>query len=377
MKLIEDIVEELRFTRGALVPAAHNPKGAPSPVITIEGESSIAIDLPQSWTYPSDGNSDRWPALDLAVESDLGLDALAWYVSFHHSLDEPLTRQKWGIFIPESSLVYCESRIFASLPGTREQKCQLAYEALLHHEQMHFAIDYACAQWEIMLDAPCWAAFRHRLRREGMSYFALEEQLANGFMLARAKAWPNRTARKALHTFVTKQPSGYRDGIFATDQRTLMHLFSEVLKSYVSAHAMERQVNTTASALDLATHMLPRHHMKRCPIHIIRDHSSIGLSNPLIHFISRLPCIVESPSFISQFRQLDNSIQARWAGKDNEKGMKQKLVKGIPPSADFKKINGAFSARLNDNYRVHLRPLNGYATWEAFSIGTHKEMRHG
>jgi hypothetical protein len=116
--------------------------------------------------YPEWVQEQVWEPTDQAVLGDMsrqpsriGIDALAWYVSFHH--DGP----DWRIYIPISSLAYFECRVFNQLPLAREEKWHLALEILLAHERMHFIVDYHCAQWELLLQSPCRAALRERMKR--------------------------------------------------------------------------------------------------------------------------------------------------------------------------------------------------------------------
>jgi hypothetical protein len=71
-----------------------------------------------------------------ASAPSVGIGALAWYVSFHDNQDA------WGIYIPLSSLTLMDELYLKKLPMARGHRLRLAWSILLHHEQMHFAVDY-------------------------------------------------------------------------------------------------------------------------------------------------------------------------------------------------------------------------------------------
>lgn len=382
MKPINEVLQSLGDVPRSLVRYDGDPWQRPTiPGTLTEGSGSggILIDMPQEWDYPDWVEEETWISLDREVfehsnRPDAGLrpagtDALAWYVSFHYTGGTP-----WGIFIPISSLGYCEIRVFRGLRAPRVRKWQLAYDALLAHEQMHFAVDYACAQWELLLHAPCWAGLRHQRHGNRVPYLQVEEQLANAFMLQCAASWKTRPFERALQQFVAKQPAGYRDALSVTDLDSFDHVAAEVVQTYIGLHAAERGLNVTASAYDPAASLPARTGMAQCPVHIIHDEKRIGLPASAVRLITRMCNIRESDRFQRGLRRLDLSLQKRWAG------LKQKLSVAVPPSDRLEKLKGLpgglFSVRLNDNFRVHLR-MEEHEVWQAVDIGSHKEMGHG
>jgi plasmid maintenance system killer protein len=103
------------------------------------------------------------------------------------------------------------------------------------------------------------------------------------------------------------------------------------------------------------------------------DDQRLGIPESAISLIACIPGLIETDSFCRRFERLERSLQSRW------QKLKHQLPDGIPRSARFEKLKGfegnIFSMRLNDNFRVHLRQMNG--AWEAFAVGSHKEMGHG
>lgn len=381
MKPIQEVVDALRGLPRALVPYEIDPWRRPVIQGTVADGASGAegvVDVSDQADYPNWVEAETWEPLDRDIfgaselpkpnQAPVGLDALAWYVSFHFA-----NSGKWGIFIPVSSLGYFEMRVFQELTASRASKWRLAYDALLAHEQMHFAVDYACAQWELLLHAPCWAGLRNRIRSERVPYLEVEEKLANAFMLQCASHWKEKQIERGLRRFVARQPVGYRDGLVATEQTSFDHVAAEAIKTYVGLHAAERGLNVTEPAFDHASMLPTRQGMAECPVHIIHDETRIGLPVPAVRLITRICNIRETEQFQRRFARLDRSVQRSWAA------MKQKLSGGVPRSARLEKMKGSkddvFSVRVSDNFRVHLQP-NGSERWNAVDIGSHKEMGH-
>jgi hypothetical protein len=337
------------------------------------------VDVSDEWEYPDWVESETWDPIDRGVfegpnsldphPAPLGSDALAWYVSFHFA-----GSSRWGIFIPVSSLGYFENRVFQGLAAPRARKWQLAYDALLAHEQMHFAVDYACAQWEILMHTPSWASLLDRRRAQSVSYLKTEEQLANAFMLQCSAVWkPKRLARR-LQDFVSGQPAGYRDGLSAVDGEAFEHAVAEVLKAYIALHAHERGLMVNEAAYDLACALPTRGGMAKCPVHVVHDEKRLGLPQGAVRLITRICNIRENEHFRRRFDRLDRATKKRWSK------MKEQLSAGVPRSARLEKIRGraddVFSVRVGNNFRVHLQP-DSCGGWQATDIGSHKEMGHG
>jgi hypothetical protein len=120
-------------------------------------------------------------------QSGSGIEALAWYVSFHNN------QRDWGIYIPLSSLALLDELYFDNLSIERDKRIQLGWSALLAHEQLHFAIDHACAWFELMLRAPIRREFVARLNSKppvsiaeaevSETYLEVEETAANAHMI--------------------------------------------------------------------------------------------------------------------------------------------------------------------------------------------------
>lgn len=146
-----------------------------------------------------------------------GIEALAWYASFHSN------SERWGIYVPLSSLPIIDSLFLSHLPLPRPERWRLAWEVLMAHETVHFAVEYACAWFELLYHAPVRRAFSDRkgsdlatgLFPSRSSYLEIEETLANGNVLRELLGRVGPNIEDTLRQFIRGQPTGYRDGELA------------------------------------------------------------------------------------------------------------------------------------------------------------------
>ena len=160
---------------------------------------------------------DRFPGLggeegrriDRSVQLH-GMDALGWYVSFHHP------GVQWGVYVPISGIVYLIKHAFAGLSAPLATTSRLAFHAILNHELFHFATDYAVAQSELEHQEPWYVPAKKAFRAGSPGYCVEEEKLANAYMLSAFRSMKPalrvRGKQAALREFVKTQPEGYRDG---------------------------------------------------------------------------------------------------------------------------------------------------------------------
>lgn len=295
-----------------------------------------------------------------------GIDALAWYVSFHHELG------KWGIFIPTSSLIYLEHSLFKSIKISPIEKRRIGFRLLVEHELFHFGADYMCAHWELLLSAPCWTAKTERLL-EKRTYLELEEALANAYMLRVLEPTWSIGIWKAVRQFVGRQPRGYREAVSYIADSAYQNGLAELTKTCIGLHAVERNVSMTSGCFDYAAFfpgnpLIPK---GNCPIHIIHDVSRIRIPDISVRFFQCIPNILETKDFLKDFKTMPEHIKKRWQRK------KEQLKSSIPRHPEFENFKNVFSLRLGDNFRAHLRPVPGESHWEVLGIGTHTKMGHG
>lgn len=369
MQNINDVIECLRRIKKAMGYVEYNPLMPPAISRNQKHEQASPLapifHTPEEFDYPDYVEFEYFQAIDRDY-AERGIEALAWYVSFHNG-------GPWGIYIPVLSLAYIENRFLKRYRGTRFRKWQLGYDLLLQHEMFHFATDYMCAQWEILLQAPCWSALTDYRKREGIGYLEIEEKLANAYMLRQLNKQLTPSGRRLIRTAVECSPPGYKDGAACVDDLSFKSNLAELTKVYVAIHALEKDINLLASGVDITAFYSLADNLdaNQCPITIIHNEDRFGIPQIGTNFILKIPTIVETEAFQKACKKLDKSLRQRWEKK------KRLLAETIPRHPEFEKFADLFSLRLNDNYRVHLRPSNDMTVWEAIAVGTHKEMGHG
>jgi len=316
-----------------------------------------------------------------------GADAVAWYVSFHGSPDQ------WGIYVPLSSLPILDELYFADLPIPRAERWRLVWEALLAHEAAHFAVDYACAWFELLHHSPLRRAVHDRMQAADQwasallprsSYFEAEEALANGHVLRALGPRVGPEATDALRRFVRAQPPGYRDGDAAATDAGFAAAVTEVLRGYLAVWSTAWNLDPGNPALDFSR-LLPfdAADLAQCPVWVLDDLDAAGLPAGAVRLFARVTPIEETLAFRKKAKR--QGLGDAW------ERTKARLAGGIPNGSDFKKWpkagDGMWSVRVTEGVRAHLRqpeqlsfvasegPCPG--AWLACDIGSHKAMGHG
>lgn len=316
-----------------------------------------------------------------------GVDALAWYASFHGNYPpfHESSKERWGIYIPLSSLPILDALYLSNLSPSRSERWRLAWDVLTAHEIVHFAVDYACAWFELLYHAPIRRAFSDRMKSEiaghvfppRSSYLEIEETLANGNVLREVVGRVSPEIAKTLRHFIREQPSGYKDGELAESNRGFSEAITETLRSYLAVWSSGWNIDAGNPALDLSRLLPLREDARRaCPIWIINDLESVGLSKDAVRQITCVRPIEETKPFHKRLSRLHPDHQRAWIR------LKENLAVGIPAGADFKKWEPerVWSVRVNDSIRAHLKqppPGDNTQPWLALKIGSHKEMGHG
>jgi hypothetical protein len=308
-----------------------------------------------------------------------GIEALAWYRSFHGD------QSRWGIYIPLSSLAAMDSLYLSGVRMPRVRRLALIWRLFVLHEQVHFAVDLACAWFELLLRAPIRAEFAARRQkplqilgaRVVQSYLEVEETAANAYMLRELRRKERRPALNAIEAFVASQPSGYREGLQATSEASFAAALLETLQSYAALWAIDRDFDLGNPMLDpLQVIPLARPGvLAQCPVYAVNDLKDVGLTAGSLRLFLSIPAVEEDARFVKQLGRLDVAVRKDW------ERMKGHLKQGLPSPPRFEKLTGAkpptWSLRLRSGYRVHLRPSDDSSAWRALEVGTHKEMGHG
>lgn len=305
----------------------------------------------------------------------LGVDALAWYVTFH------ATCTQWGIYVPVSRLVFLAATLFGELATSPDVKLQLAFRALHQHELFHFAADYMAAQWEGILARPCHKPAR-KLRDSELGYCLLEEQCANAHML-RSFRWGGKSTLRVqgktarLRKYVSQQPPGYRDSLHSTERARFQRLSLQLVKDYVACidgyQAPALEAVELWRFLDTGRQLNWRY----CPIHIIDDGKRLGLPANLLGLFRSIVSIIEMPRFKKQLNRLAQREAKAWE--------RAKALLGDSTARaglDFKfwdrtSSGAVYSVRISRNHRVHLEHRSADNAWIAVAIGSHSAMGHG
>lgn len=306
-----------------------------------------------------------------------GMDALGWYVSFHHP------GIQWGIYIPVSGMGYLIRNALGGLSAPLVTKAHLAFHAILNHELFHFATDYTIAQAELAHQEPWYVPAKKAFRAGKPDYCVEEEQMANAYMLSAFRSMKPalrvRGKQAALRDFVAQQPEGYRDALHVRPLHwdRLLENLAHRYGSRAKKSAAHSSLWNSSLGYDWSGQfpIRPRIDWHYCPIHLVDDSTRLGIPPGWLSFFSRLSAIEETGEFRKKLEMLASPIQRAW------ERTKQKLGIAITRGADFKKWdkggNDLFSVRVNDNFRAHLRRRKESDDWLAVAIGNHKEMGHG
>lgn len=313
-----------------------------------------------------------------------GVDAVAWYVSFHGSSD------RWGIYIPLSSIPILDELYFAHLLVPRAERWRLIWDALVAHEAAHFAVDCACAWFELLHHAPLRRPVRDRMQVSDKwssvllphsNYFEAEEALANGHLLRALGQHPLPGIREAMLRFVRVQPPGYRDGEAAATDFGFASAATEVLRGYLSVWSTQWNLDPGNPALDISRLLpLAPDDLAHCPVWVLNDLDEVGLPASAVRMFARVAPIAETPEFQKKVKR--QRLGGAW------ERTKARLAEGISNGSDLKKWpkagDGMWSIRVTNSVRAHLREPSVLPTedcnqekWLACKIGNHKEMGHG
>lgn len=111
------------------------------------------------------------------ANSEVGFEAIAFYVSFHNRTDDG----KWGIFYYDDAVRALAIKIGRDLEITNDKKCyRLAIEIVRKHELFHFHFDLFALQQELTLARPLYNEYHRNLYQKVLfTKDCFEESLAN------------------------------------------------------------------------------------------------------------------------------------------------------------------------------------------------------
>jgi plasmid maintenance system killer protein len=376
---------ELKKIPGALKKATDSKFG---PIVTSLTEHNISFNR-SGKPRPEEKFEDKprqnsINQVDIEV-SQSGVEALAWYSSFHRETQSKHPAE-WGIFIKESSLYYLSDRLFEDVIG-ESQNLTNSFKLLLAHELFHYWTDLEIARLELITTRPLWRFDRwardenHRIRSMfGPStprYWDLEEQLANSSMIRQIQEHEIPVSEDALRNFVKNQPQGYRDGFESIEDFTFQTSCRELIRLKLGAMSWIRNSSLFSQSFAAFSPMWFDGYTgyPGPPIFLVRDahkvfRRAIELSEGLIQ---KIEIAEESRRFQKQLGRLHPDHQKQWVKKKSE------LAHRVPGHPEFEKLAGisdVYSIRINRGYRAHLRFSRQDGVWIAEEIGSHSMMGH-
>lgn len=301
-------------------------------------------------------------------EEVLGTDALAWYASFHYT-------NYWGIYIPYTGLLRFASN-FLNIVNDPELAIHLAWDGLLAHESMHYGIDVACTQLEVISNSPIYLN-DHSILKSAEGHIPLEEQIAEASMLRFFKTLNlskynlDLASREEIFEEMVKKsaraPSGYRDGFKCIQKK----LFTQQLDSYLyrlcQLSPLSITFNQVINFLELSG-LVPHNsngfynpsniNFSECPIHVFDDTPSNSSLSNVMHFITHISHIEEEPGFIKKV--IEKDFLKKW--------IKTKELMGNP-SYPKNRDNLDFKRWEDED-----RPAEGVRVWSV-RVGSNTNMR--
>lgn len=355
-----------RAMKPALPPRFKSTETYLAPIDPLLDDRSFQVESDDLWDEHVRG-------LSMRVGSSAGMDAAAWYCSFHcYGANE------WGIYVPLSSVPAIDQAYFGHLSLPRERRWSLIWKLLMAHELMHFHVDVALAWFELLHHAPIrrsvsdrMAALRGHHLSSGAEYLEIEEALANAYALRDVKV--SKKIRDAVCQFIELQPRGYCDGVWASSPAGYRQAMAETVRSYLVGFSSSWNMDLGNPSLDLELLFSQGRALSmQCPVHVVDDLEDAGLAADAVKLHLRVDPIEESPRFKKQLKDLHPYIAKAWLD------LKDSLREGIQRGANFKKWeDDLWSVRVNKGFRAHLRWCGRGMPWVAEAIGDHKSMGHG
>jgi len=298
-----------------------------------------------------------------------GIEALAWYDSFHWNNGYSY-RNSWGIKITISGIFYLAKDIFG--PAKLQTKdgilldcldlIQLSYRFLYFHEYFHFITDVASSILELAEKRKYYPDYFHNIYSAAPLYDfdPLEEALANAFAY---KKLYDANIRKCIKPFMENQRSGYKkfydyigkDAFDIGKRELAMQIIQrDPALDYFGYFPMEAIFDTSLSHLSY----------NDVPVYLVDSNSG---SEYELGFVDRIANFKMTDKYNKDFSSLPENIQ-----KKVEKLLVLLKQNTRHPGVNFEKLRGSgnvFTARVNDNYRISMRP-----SWDLLRVGTHSEI---
>ena len=316
--------------------------------------------------FPSDLAKIDFPNMDYdRIEqrvSDSGIDVLAWYRSFHW--DPP---EKWGIYIPMSSIYYLARNFDPNVDASRFlHLINRAFKVLVMHECFHYAVDMAAAVLESA------DSFRHNIYAPySLDRRSPEESVANAWTLSKHLSPYHRQVKN----FMDSQPPVYTQfrNFSGADFTGGLRIIADHLVTGAGGNTepIEYIINLDDKVLKKS----------RIPIYILPDDAVPEDSPYFLGFAPRFDpnCIIKSDRFEKSLIKLSKKFPV--AEKMLDKALNTFTHGSSTGGLRFKKMKGhknKYEFRLNQGLRVVASYLTSPSKEGCTSeflledIGTHK-----
>lgn len=371
-KLFDSVVPSLRHTQAEPWPETDNDLREPHPfedvrgslednALPLEDEKRVLAVLDRMGSRDTVDRADR-ELIEGGIRA-FGMDVLAFYKS-RRLVNRPPFVGQWGIFYLQPALTYIQDEIAAAYPGIR-QASQLALDFLREHEHFHFRADVQTLMFEATLGQHLYVPLRTAML--GRSFDFVEEALAN----RQVWDWARKTTvgiREFAYEFMKLQPGAYA----RFDERRLD------LGAEWAGTVVDLKPPSLGSRRDLAAWVeaTPRDYMRPslCPEYVVRPVNLSAWISPVFQ-TPPVNIIVDDEGVQKALGGRHSKLKEPWE-ETKRKLQTNRHLRGL----DFKPWRpdgrGAYSVRVDDKFRAHLRH-DRVGQWIAYAIGGHKEMGHG
>jgi plasmid maintenance system killer protein len=300
-----------------------------------------------------------------------GVEALAWYRSFHWRPCE-----RWGIYILDKGLYFVAERVFGAFhrfrgwPYDTLDLLQKSFRLLFLHEFFHYITDIAASTLEIasgLRRAYYIEYVKNVYMRPGKSDEPLEEALANAFAFNRFYRKPDQPFKSLIRQFMKNQPGGYS----AFDQ--YIFDFARGRRELGTCILRAQRVQPGVAPLETLFDCYRRDvSYADVPVYIV---PTITDSRYRLRLIRAIPRDKLEPSarYVRDFLRLPSDVQQKLLNTLSN------LEHGVQhPGLGFEKLNSKgnnklFSVRVDKRYRLILRELPG-GRWELVTVGKHDDV---
>lgn len=348
-------------------PDAHidEPKDSPNDVVLSPDEEALRDRAATLLTGQRDAFD---PDLEEAIEGGirrLGFDVLAFYKSRRYRDRRPYPG-RWGIFYLNEGLLYLESAIQREHPGFGSPR-DLARDFLREHERFHFRADLQTLMFEAATKRHLYGPARRNFHGRQSEF--VEEALAN----RQVWEWSKRGVvglRDFAFDFMKLQPEAY-----ARFDEPRLQLAAEWAANVVDLSAdpaahrtdLSHWVETTPPSLMRAS---------LCPEYIVHPANWQAWLSPVL-VLPPVMAVNDGEEVVKRLSKRYASLKDRWE-RTKEKLIQNRLSHGLnfKPWPKDKSVQDAYSVRVDDGFRAHLKPEGG-GHWTAYILGPHKELGHG